>query len=136
MTSLTQFFSAADYVRALPMLLLTLFALGILLIDLFLPKDWKQVNAGIALVGIAFSAAAVGKLQWGYHLAHEQGIAFNGTAFMGSLRRPSARARISSETTAVRGKVAAESWPPFPSTIASRCCIRRTSSTRRRKRRH
>ena len=52
MTSLTQFFSASDYVRALPMLLLTLFALGILLIDLFLPKDWKRVNAIIALVGI------------------------------------------------------------------------------------
>ncbi len=67
------------------MLLLTLFALGILLIDLFLPKDWKQVNAGIALVGLAFSAAAVGKLQWAYHVAHQQGIAFNGAAFMGSL---------------------------------------------------
>jgi NADH-quinone oxidoreductase subunit N len=84
-TSLTQFFSASDYLLALPMLLLTLFALGILLIDLFLPKQWKRANAGIALAGIAFSAAAVAKLQWAYHVAHQQGFAFSGSGFMGSL---------------------------------------------------
>jgi NADH-quinone oxidoreductase subunit N len=84
-TSLTQFFSASDYVRALPMVLLTLFALGILLIDLFLPREWKRVNAYIALVGIAFSAAALGKLQWAFHIARGQGTTFSGTAFMGSL---------------------------------------------------
>ncbi len=67
------------------MLLLTLFALGILLIDLFLPKQWKRVNAFMALVGIAFSAAAVGKLQWAYHLAQRQGLAFTDTGFMGTL---------------------------------------------------
>jgi NADH-quinone oxidoreductase subunit N len=83
-TSLTQYFSRADYLLALPMLLLTLFALGILLIDLFLPKEWKRVNAFMALAGIAFSAAAVGKLQWAYHVAQVQHLGFAGTGFMGS----------------------------------------------------
>ena len=41
------------------MLELTIFALGILLIDLMLPKEWKWVNALIALVGLAFAAGAV-----------------------------------------------------------------------------
>ena len=81
MTSLTQFFSASDYVRALPMLLLTLFALGILLIDLFLPKEWKRINPYIALLGIAFPAVSLAKLQLAYHVAREQGIAFSGRAF-------------------------------------------------------
>ena len=67
-TSLTQYlnFTSNDYLLSLPMLLLTLFALGILLIDLLLPKQWKQVNAIIALVGLAFSAAAVVKLHYAY----------------------------------------------------------------------
>lgn len=84
-TSLTQFFSASDYLLALPMLLLALFALGILVIDLFLPKEWKRANAYMALGGIAFSAAAVGKLQWAYHAAQRQGVPFAQTGFMGTL---------------------------------------------------
>ena len=88
-TSLTQslsfYFSSTDYLLALPMLLLTLFALGILMIDLLLPKQWKQVNALTALAGLAFSAAAVGKLHWAYHVAQRQGLPFVDTGFMGSL---------------------------------------------------
>jgi NADH-quinone oxidoreductase subunit N len=84
-TSLTQYFSSTDYLLALPMLLLTLFALGILMIDLLLPKQWKQVNAYTALVGIAFSAAAVGKLHWAYHVAQQKGLSFVDTGFMGTL---------------------------------------------------
>src|SRR5215471_20741290 len=85
MTSLTQFFSSSDYLLALPMLLLTLFALGILLIDLFLPKHWKRANALVALAGMALSAAAVGKLQWAYHVAQARHEAFATTGFMGTL---------------------------------------------------
>jgi NADH-quinone oxidoreductase subunit N len=84
-TSLTQYFSSTDYLLALPMLLLTLFALGILMIDLLLPKQWKRVNAIIALIGLAFSAAAVGKLHWAYHLAQHKGLGFVDTGFMGTL---------------------------------------------------
>ena len=79
-------FSRTDYVLALPMLLLTLFGCGILLIDLILPKQWKRVNAFTALAGVAFSAAAVGKLHLAYRAAERQGndiAAFTG--FMGSL---------------------------------------------------
>src|SRR5271166_3225057 len=76
-TSLTQYlnFTSNDYLLSLPMLLLTLFALGILLIDLFLPKQWKQVNAIIALIGLAFSAAAVVKLQYAYNATERAGVA-------------------------------------------------------------
>src|SRR5271167_1069913 len=86
-TSLTQYlnFTSNDYLLSLPMLLLTLFALGILLIDLVLPKRWKQVNAIIALVGLAFSAAAVVKLHYAYNAAARQGIAFTSAGFMNSL---------------------------------------------------
>jgi len=84
-TSLTQYFSRTDYLLVLPMLLLTLFALGILMIDLILPKQWKQVNALVALVGIAFSAAAVGKLHWAYRVAEQLGLGVKNTAFMGTL---------------------------------------------------
>ncbi len=84
-TSLIQYFSATDYLLALPMLLLTLFALGILIIDLLLPPKWKRVNAITALIGLAFSAAATGNLHWAYHHAQLQGLSFVDTGFMGTL---------------------------------------------------
>jgi NADH-quinone oxidoreductase subunit N len=52
-----------DYLLALPITLLTLFALGILLIDLMLPREMKWANAVTALVGVLFSAAGVYKIQ-------------------------------------------------------------------------
>jgi NADH-quinone oxidoreductase subunit N len=52
-------FSGTDYLLALPITLLTLFALGILLIDLMIPPEQKWVNAVTALFGVAFSAAAI-----------------------------------------------------------------------------
>src|SRR5713226_1973707 len=48
---------------SLPIILLTLFALGILLIDLMLPAEWKWVNAVTAFIGVLFSAAGVAKIQ-------------------------------------------------------------------------
>ena len=61
--NLSQFFTGTDYLMSLPIILLTLFALGILLIDLMVPAEWKGVNAITALVGILFSAAGVWKIQ-------------------------------------------------------------------------
>src|SRR5208337_3302431 len=58
-----QFFTGTDYVLSLPILLLTLFALGILLIDLMIPPEGKWTNAGIALIGLLFAAAGVAKIQ-------------------------------------------------------------------------
>ena len=52
-----------DYLLALPITLLTLFALGILLIDLMLPKEMKWVNAVTAMIGVLFSAGGVYKIQ-------------------------------------------------------------------------
>ena len=52
-------FTSTDYLLALPMILLTLFALGILLIDLWLPQEQKWANAVTAFVGLLFSAKAV-----------------------------------------------------------------------------
>jgi NADH-quinone oxidoreductase subunit N len=44
---------------SLPVILLTLFALGILLMDLLIPAEWKWFNALTAFIGVLFSAAAV-----------------------------------------------------------------------------
>ncbi len=60
---IARLFTGADYVLALPIILLTLFALGILLIDLMVPAEWKWANAVIAFAGILFAAAGVVKIQ-------------------------------------------------------------------------
>jgi NADH-quinone oxidoreductase subunit N len=52
-----------DYLLALPITLLVLFALGILLIDFMLPPELKWANAVTAMVGVLFSAAGVYKIQ-------------------------------------------------------------------------
>jgi NADH-quinone oxidoreductase subunit N len=59
-----QYFTPTDYLLSLPILLLTVFALGILLIDLMIPREWKWMNAVTALIGILFSAAGVLKIQY------------------------------------------------------------------------
>jgi NADH-quinone oxidoreductase subunit N len=56
-------FSSTDYLLALPITLLTLFALGILLIDLMIPPETKWANAVTALIGVVFAAAGVVKIQ-------------------------------------------------------------------------
>ena len=52
-----------DYLLALPITLLALFALGILLIDFMLPRELKWANAVTAIIGVMFSAAGVYKIQ-------------------------------------------------------------------------
>src|SRR5271155_5665931 len=47
----------------LPMVELTIFALGILLIDLMIPRGWKWINAVGAFAGIVFAAACVWQIQ-------------------------------------------------------------------------
>src|SRR5437660_185823 len=63
------FFSGTDYALSLPMILLSLFGLGVLIIDLMLPAEWKRWNAITALIGIFFSTAAVVRV----HLGHFAG---------------------------------------------------------------
>jgi len=55
--------SPIEYQLMLPMVELTIFALGILLIDLMIPRGWKWVNAAGALVGVVFSAGCVWRIQ-------------------------------------------------------------------------
>src|SRR6202162_1516260 len=47
----------------LPMVELTIFALGILLIDLMVPRGWKWINAAGAFVGVLFAAFCVWQIQ-------------------------------------------------------------------------
>jgi len=47
----------------LPMVELTIFALGILLIDLMIPREWKWLNAVGAFVGVLMSAICVWRIQ-------------------------------------------------------------------------
>ena len=42
---------------------LTIFALGILLIDLMVPREWKWINAAGAFVGVLFAALCVWRIQ-------------------------------------------------------------------------
>ncbi len=83
-TQIVNFFTGLDYRLSLPMIMLALFGLGILLIDLGLPKEWKRANAWTALVGLAFAAGATLKIQ----LAHfSDGTPIVGSsAYLGSMR--------------------------------------------------
>jgi NADH-quinone oxidoreductase subunit N len=86
--SIQQFFTGTDYALSLPMMLLTLFALGILIIDLILPKEWKRVNAITALVGLGFATAATIKIHLHFLSAEKLGqelsffTGFNGAMMM------------------------------------------------------
>ena len=52
-----------DYTLMLPMAELTIFALGMMLIDLMLPKEWKWLNALGAFGGVVMSAFCVWRIQ-------------------------------------------------------------------------
>ncbi len=80
-----QYFTGIDYLLSLPVILLTLFALGILLIDLMIPTEWKWMNAATALIGVLFAAAGVLKVQLVQRELAEHGQRAE-YAFMHSLR--------------------------------------------------
>lgn len=75
MSALEQMFTWTDYLLALPIILLTLFALGILLIDLMIPPEWKWANAMTAFVGVCFAAGGVFKIQLALERVHLAGQA-------------------------------------------------------------
>ena len=78
---MTQYFTATDYLLSLPIIELTLFALGILLFDLLLPREWKWVNAALALTGIFASAIGVTRIQVAFDRVHIPAQ----SAYMGSM---------------------------------------------------
>ncbi|HEX6504360.1 MAG TPA: NADH-quinone oxidoreductase subunit N [Terriglobales bacterium] len=64
MVTVAQMFERSDYLMSLPILLLTIFALGILMMDLILPTEMKWVNAVTAFMGVVFATAGVLRIQW------------------------------------------------------------------------
>src|SRR5256712_6683196 len=56
---MAQYFTLSDYSMSLPVILATVSALGILLMDLMIRAEWKWFNALTAFIGVLFSAAAV-----------------------------------------------------------------------------
>jgi len=55
--------NVANYVLSLPLILLALFAVGSLVMDRMFPPEWKWMNGITALVGVAFAAGGVAKVQ-------------------------------------------------------------------------
>jgi len=80
---ISQWFSTGDYFLALPMILLNLFALGLLIIDLMLPHQWKSANAWTAFLGLAFSGASVIRIHLAYMRAGQSVLSYTG--FTGSM---------------------------------------------------
>ena len=76
-------FTATDYLLALPITLLTVFALGILLIDLMLPASEKWVNAILAFVGVLFSVRGVWTIQHWMQANHS--VSIGSLAMMGTM---------------------------------------------------
>lgn len=60
---LTEYFSAVDFLVLKPVILLTLFALGVLLTDLLLEPRYKYFNAITALVGVGFACLQLWMIQ-------------------------------------------------------------------------
>jgi NADH-quinone oxidoreductase subunit N len=81
-SSIAQYFTGLDYLLALPMLLLTLFAMGILLMDLLMPPELKWMNAVLALTGVGFTSYRVHKIQAAYDA---QGPIMGHLGFVGTL---------------------------------------------------
>jgi NADH-quinone oxidoreductase subunit N len=81
-SSIAQYFTGLDYLLALPMLLLTLFAMAILLLDLMLLPEWKWLNPVTAFLGVCFAAAGVWRIQAWYNA---QGGLMGRLGFMNTL---------------------------------------------------
>ena len=77
-----QYFTGTDYLLSLPIVMLTVFALGILLIDLMIPLEWKWTNAVTAFMGVLFSAAGVLRIQHAQFEAAKVGRGLEAAAFL------------------------------------------------------
>jgi len=80
--SISQYFTGVDYLLALPILLVTLFAVGVLIMDLMMPSQWKRMNGFVALVGVVFGILGTRKIEAWYVSQHIDRIP---TGFMGTL---------------------------------------------------
>ncbi len=82
--SIAQYFTGVDYLLALPILLLTLFAIGVLIMDLMMPSEWKRMNGFVALVGLVFATLGTRKIETWYLTQHidRLPVGFMGTLFV------------------------------------------------------
>jgi len=70
---LNEYFSSVDLLVLKPAILLTLFAIGVMLTDLLLDEGEKYLNAIMALAGVGFAAYSLGP--WPLGLQHQMGQA-------------------------------------------------------------
>ncbi len=59
--TLAQYFAPTDYLVGLPLVLLALFAGGVLLMDPIMPRSWRWLNGATSLLGLAFCGVAVAR---------------------------------------------------------------------------
>jgi NADH-quinone oxidoreductase subunit N len=78
----SQYFSAADLLLALPIFLLTLFAIWILLFDLMLPAESKWLNGVLAFTGVVFATIGVVLIQRSFQ---QIGVGMGRVGFMNLL---------------------------------------------------
>jgi NADH-quinone oxidoreductase subunit N len=71
---IAHYLNRADYALAAPMIWLTLFGIGVLVFDLFLPRRWKHLSGILALFGLAYTAAAVVRLHLALHNTGTTGL--------------------------------------------------------------
>src|SRR3990172_6261596 len=86
---LSEYFSAVDFLALQPIILLTLFGVGRMLIDLLLDEHQKQYNPITALIGLAFAAYSIGPWPGGLsYLMRQNGLselqAFRGAVVIDS----------------------------------------------------
>ncbi len=68
--ALGQLFTGTDYLLSLPIILLTMFALSILLFDLYLPVESKWMNPAVAFAGVLFAIGGVIRIQLEFARGH------------------------------------------------------------------
>jgi len=107
-----QYFTSTDYLLSLPIVMLTLFALWILLTDLLLPPEWKWVNAATAFAGV-----------WGVIFVqlisgHDPGLSRHTTAATVATSSSSAASSSSASSSASTGSPSTSSGSTTPVTTS------------------
>ena len=71
--SIGQFFTSTDYLLSMPIILLAMFALSILLFDVWSPQDSKWLSPAVALAGVLFAIGGVVRIQLEFARGHLPG---------------------------------------------------------------
>jgi NADH-quinone oxidoreductase subunit N len=82
---LSEYFSSVDFLVLKPIILLTLFGLGVMLTDLLLEEGQKYFNAITAMIGLAFAAYSLGPWPGGIQYLMAQAGVSEIEAFRGAV---------------------------------------------------